>query len=97
MEYTIKPRLYINDQKNWIFSDGIENGKLGGTSTFFPSTWSNAKIKAEVEFAIENNHGLVPGQPLGQNLMFGYSKDGAIEIRFAFNADGSGTYYSIKK
>jgi hypothetical protein len=30
-------------------------------------------------------------------MMYGYSKDGVIEIRFVFNSDGSGTYYAIKK
>jgi transcriptional/translational regulatory protein YebC/TACO1 len=60
----------------------------------FPSHWSQARIIEEVTHAVQNNHGLVAGKT---SLYFGYSKNGLIEIHFAFNPNGKGTYYGIKK
>lgn len=71
-----------------------EPGKLGGTASFFPDSWSNPKIKLEVEHAIKHNHGKVnPGNP-NDNTYRGYSTDGRVEIHFFLNQDGSiGSYF----
>jgi len=86
------------DGKEYVKTNGTfveyEPGKWGGTSTFFPKEWSDARIIEEVEYAVENNHGLVEES---SSLYYGFSKDGIIEIRFAFNSNGKGTYYAIKK
>ncbi len=98
--YDGQPVIKLNG-KEYVKTNGAfveyEAGKWGGTSTFFPKEWPDARILEEVKHAVANNHGLVPGQAPGGNLMFGFSKDGVIEIRFAFNANGKGTYYAIKK
>lgn len=98
--YDGQPIIYLNG-KEYVKTNGFfveyESGKWGGTSTMFPETWDDPRIIEEVTHAVENNHGLVPGQPNGGSLMFGFSKDGVIEIRFAFNSNGKGTYYAIKK
>lgn len=77
-----QPVIYLNG-KEYVKINGVfveyEAGKLGGTSSFFPEHMTNAEIKAEVEYAIANNHGLAPD---GSNQYFGYSRDGLIEIRF---------------
>jgi hypothetical protein len=74
--------------------------KVGGTASFFPESWSDARIKDEVAFAVENNRGVAPNQN-SPTLYHGFSKDGKIEIRFAFTtkSDGSitGTYYPVRK
>ena len=58
--YEGQPVIYLNN-KEYVKINGqfveYQAGKLGGTSSFFPENWSNAKIKVEVEFAIANNHG----------------------------------------
>jgi hypothetical protein len=98
--YDGQPVIKLNG-KEYVKTNGTfveyETGKWGGTSTFFPKEWSDSRILEEVKHAVENNHGLVPGQAPSGNLMFGFSKDGLIEIRFAFNSNGKGTYYAIKK
>jgi len=98
--YDGQPIIKLNGRE-YVKTNGTfveyEAGKWGGTSTFFPEGWPDSRILEEVKYAVENNHGLVPGQSSGGNLMFGFSKDGIIEIRFAFNANGKGTYYAIKK
>lgn len=95
--YDGQPVLYMNG-KEYVKINGTfveyEPEKLGGTSTFFPEGWTNERIIEEVEYAVQNNHGLVQGST---SLYYGFSKDGLIEIRFAFNANGTGTYYAIKK
>jgi Purple acid Phosphatase, N-terminal domain/Bacterial EndoU nuclease len=95
--YTGQPVIYLSG-KEYVKINGTfveyEVGKWGGTSTFFPKDWADARIIEEVKYAVENNHGLVQGS---NSLYYGFSKDGVIEIRFAFNSDGSGTYYAIKK
>lgn len=61
------------------------NGVQYGKASFFPKNWSAAKLKAEVEYAISNNHGLVTG-----NTYKGFSTDGTVEIRFYYStSDGS--------
>lgn len=95
--YDGQPIITLNG-KVYVKTNGVmveyEAGKWGGTSTFFPKDWSDEKIIEEVIYAVENNHGLVQGK---QSLYYGFSKDGIIEIRFALNSDGTGTYYAIKK
>jgi hypothetical protein len=56
------------------------NGVQYGKASFFPKNWSTAKLKAEVEYAISNNHGLVTG-----NTYKGFSTDGTVEIWFYYN------------
>lgn len=56
------------------------NGIQYGKASFFPKNWSTAKLKAEVEYAISNNHGLVTG-----NTYKGLSTDGTVEIWFYYN------------
>jgi len=95
--YDGQPVIYLNN-KEYVKINGIfveyQPGKLGGTSSFFPESWSNIKIKEEVEFAIANNHGIVPGKT---TELFGFSRDGTVEIRFYYNADGTiGSYFPKK-
>ena len=95
--YEGQPVIYLNN-KEYVKINGqfveYEAGKLGGTSSFFPDNWTNVKIKEEVEFAIANNHGVVPGKP---TELFGFSKDGTVEIHFYYNSDGSiGSYFPKK-
>ena len=95
--YEGQPVIYLNGNEyvkiNGRFVE-YESGKLGGTSSFFPESWSNARIKEEVEYAIAHNHGLAAD---GSNQYFGYTKSGYIEIRFYINADGSiGSYFPKK-
>jgi hypothetical protein len=98
--YDGQPIIKLNG-KEYVKTNGTfveyEAGKWGGTSTFFPEPWPDSRILEEVKYAVTNNHGLVPNQASGGNLMYGFSKDGAIEIRFVFNPNGKGTYYAIKK
>jgi hypothetical protein len=56
------------------------NGVQYGKASFFPKNWNTAKLKAEVEHAIANNHGLVTG-----NTYKGFSSDGTVEIWFYYN------------
>jgi len=95
--YDGQPVIKLNG-KEYVKINGrfveYETGKWGGTSTFFPEAWTDSRILEEVKYAVENNHGLVSGQT---SLYYGFSKNGVIEIRFALNADGTGTYYAIKK
>jgi Bacterial EndoU nuclease len=96
-----QPVIYLNN-KEYVKINGqfveYEAGKLGGTSSFFPENWSDIKIKEEVEFAIANNHGKVNPTNPTDNLHFGFSKDGTIEIQFYYNADGSiGSYFPKKR
>lgn len=95
--YEGQPVIYLNN-KEYVKINGqfveYEAGKLGGTSSFFPENWSNAKIKEEVEYAIANNYGMAQD---GSNTLYGFSKDGTVEIRFYYNADGSiGSYFPKK-
>jgi hypothetical protein len=99
--YEGQPVIYLNN-KEYVKINGqfveYEVGKLGGTSSFFPENWTNVKIKEEVEFAIANNHGKVNPDDLNDNLHFGYSKDGSVEIQFYYNSDGSiGSYFPKKR
>jgi Bacterial EndoU nuclease len=99
--YEGQPVIYLNN-KEYVKINGAfveyEAGKLGGTSSFFPENWSDIKIKEEVEFAIANNHGKVNPTNPTDNLHFGFSKDGTIEIQFYYNADGSiGSYFPKKR
>jgi hypothetical protein len=102
--FECQPVIYKNG-KEYVKCNGTfveyEAGKWGGTSTMFPSHWDDPRIMEEVTHAIENNHGLVANQSAGGNLMFGYSKNGLVEIRFAFNLKSNGTYggtyYAILK
>ena len=72
-------------------------GKHGGTSSFFPKNWDEARILDEVEHAIANNHGKInPTIPSG-NEYFGFSKDGKVEIHFYLNQDGSINSFFPKK
>ena len=96
--YEGQPVIYLNN-KEYVKINGqfveYEVGKLGGTSSFFPENWSNVKIKEEVEFAIANNHGMAQD---GSNSLYGFSKDGTVEIRFYLNNDGSiGSYFPKKR
>lgn len=95
--YEGQPVISLNGRE-YVKTNGTlveyEAGKMGGTSSFFPEGWSNAKIKEEVEFAITNNHGAVPGKP---TELFGFSKDGTVEIHFYHNTDGTiGSYFPKK-
>ncbi len=56
------------------------NGVQYGKASFFPKNWSTAKLKAEVEYAVSNNHGLLNG-----NTYKGFSTDGTVEIWFYYN------------
>ncbi|RZS92436.1 EndoU domain-containing protein [Aquimarina brevivitae] len=73
-----------------------EPGKFAGTSTFFPENWSITKILQEVEYAIQNNRGKVPGN--NKNEYYGFSEDGNVEIHFYLNQNGEiGSYFPVKK
>jgi hypothetical protein len=96
--YEGQPVIYLNNKEyvkiNGQFAE-YEAGKLGGTSSFFPENWSDIKIKEEVDFAIANNHGMAQD---GSNSLYGFSKDGTVEIRFYLNNDGSiGSYFPKKR
>lgn len=69
-------------------------GKWGGTASYIPANMSDVEIIAMVTYAVENNHGLVPGE---NSLYHGFSPDGKIEIHFSFNLNGSGTFYPIMR
>jgi len=99
--YEGQPVINLNN-KEYVKINGrfveYEPGKLGGTSSFFPENWTNAKIKQEVEFALTNNHGKVNVNNPNDNLHFGFSSDGNVEIQFYLNVDGSiGSYFPKKR
>jgi hypothetical protein len=81
-----------------IKADGSEiiKGNNQGKSSFFPKNWNKSRILDEVEYAIANNHGVVPSQN-NMSLHFGYSKDGKVEIQFYYNPDGSIRSFFPKK
>ena len=97
--YEGQPVIYLNN-KEYVKINGqlveYEAGKLGGTSSFFPENWSNVKIKEEVEYAVANNHGAVSADKPTE--LFGFSKDGSVEIHFYYNTDGTlGSYFPKKR
>jgi Bacterial EndoU nuclease len=70
--------------------DGLEIGKSGnqGKSTFFPDSWSEAKILEEAEHAVKNNKGFANGVDAKEGY-YGFSKDGKIKIQFYYrDSDG---------
>jgi hypothetical protein len=70
--------------------DGIEIPKSGnqGKSTFFPDSWSEAKILEEAEHAVKNNKGFANGVDATEGY-YGFSKDGKIKIQFYYrDSDG---------
>jgi len=85
--YEGQPVINLNN-KEYVKINGrfveYQPGKLGGTSSFFPENWTNAKIKQEVEFALTNNHGKVNVNNPNDNLHFGFSSDGNVEIQFKY-------------
>ncbi|MCT4636870.1 MAG: EndoU domain-containing protein [Bacteroidales bacterium] len=99
--YEGQPVIYINN-KEYVKINGrfveYESGKLGGTSSFFPENWSNARIKQEVEHAIVNNHGKVNVNNPNDQLHYGYSIDGKVEIQFYYdnNRDYIGSFFPKK-
>ncbi|WP_344931064.1 EndoU domain-containing protein, partial [Aquimarina addita] len=100
--YEGQPVISINN-KEYVKINGrfveYETGKLGGTASFFPEGWSNTKIKQEVEHAIKNNHGKVNVNNPNDQLHFGYSTDGKVEIQFYFDSvrDYVGSYFPKKR
>ncbi|MBB6460304.1 EndoU domain-containing protein [Flammeovirga kamogawensis] len=88
--------VILKDGKEYVKTNGriveYETGKFGGTSTFFPENWNNARVLEEVEYAIKNNHGVAPSN--NPTEYFGFSKNGKVEIHFYLNSDGSiGSYF----
>lgn len=83
--------VILKDGKEYVKTNGriveFEPGKFGGTSTFFPENWDNARILEEVEYAIKNNHGVAPGD--NPSEYFGFSKNGKVEIHFYLSVDGT--------
>ncbi len=80
-------------------ADGAQMVKYnnGGQSSFFPDSWTEAKIKAETEHAIANNHGKIPQNPTG-NEYFGFSSDGSVRIHFYLKNNGTlGSYFPKKQ
>lgn len=70
--------------------DGIEILKSGngGKSTFFPDSWSEARILEEAEFAVKNNKGFANGVNATDGY-YGFSKNGKIKIQFYYrDSDG---------
>jgi hypothetical protein len=51
----------------------------------------------EVEYAIENNHGLDLSPGAAPNEYYGYSTDGKVEIHFYLGQNGSVNSYFPKK
>jgi Bacterial EndoU nuclease len=76
--------------------DGIEIPKSGnqGKSTFFPDSWSEAKILDEVKHAVKNNKGFANGVDATEGY-YGFSKNGKIKIQFYYrDSDGFiGSYF----
>ncbi len=101
------PILYVHDEEYvkvtsiyFRYLKGKGTNRLGGESTFFPRDWSDETIKENVVHAITNNHGVLIRQDGTSNpeLLFGFSKDGKIEIRFKLKPNGTiGTYYPVPK
>jgi len=88
--------VILKNGKEYVKTNGriveYETGKFGGTSTFFPENWDNARVLEEVEHAIKNNHGVAPGN--NPSEYFGFSKNGKVEIHFYLKTDGTiGSYF----
>ena len=75
--------------------DGIEIAKSGnyGKSTFFPDSWSEARILEEAEYAVKNNKGFANGVDASDGY-FGFSKNGKIKIEFYYT-EGTGAINSF--
>lgn len=78
-------------------ANGSELEKINnsGKSSFFPDNWNEVKILEEVQYAIENNHGVFPGG--SPNEYFGFSRDGSVEIHFYLGRTGFVNSYFPKK
>ncbi|SNR14557.1 ADP-ribosyltransferase [Tenacibaculum jejuense] len=91
---------YVKVTGKLMYHKGVGKGqKVGGLSTFFPDTMSDDEILENAIHAIQNNHGPVPDHNVpNSQLLYGFSKDGKIEIRFKLNSDGKiGTFYPVPK
>ncbi len=101
------PILYAHDKEfvkvtgnNFKYHKGVGNTKVGGESSFFPVDMTNEEILENVIHAVNNNKGYVKSADgtLSSDLLYGFSKDGKIEIRFKLKPDGTiGTYYPVIK
>jgi hypothetical protein len=85
--YRGKPKITMADGTTYI---KINNQ---GESSFFPDSWSNQRVKDEVEHAVRNDQGRAPGG--SWNEYYGFSFDGTVEIHFYLYPDGNfGSYFT---
>ncbi|WP_165872232.1 EndoU domain-containing protein [Tenacibaculum sp. M341] len=101
------PILYAHDKEfvkvtgnNFKYHKGVGNTKVGGESSFFPVDMTDEEILENVIHAVNNNKGYIKRADgtLSSDLLYGFSKDGKIEIRFKLKPDGTiGTYYPVTK
>ena len=88
------PVLSLND-KHYVKVNGIykryvgaKSNEVGAISSFFPDHMTNKEIIEEATYALNNNHGIVFNRN-EDKLIYGFSRDGKIEIRFKLRSDGT--------